>query len=78
MNICNKISKNNIVSDSYERELNGSEKEPKKGLNFDYDEQGTEQVSEQIMNAYHSGVIDQADGHYETLKDESEQEDEMS
>lgn len=51
-------------------------KEPKKALHFDYDEQGTEQVSEQIMNAYNSGVIDQADGHYETLKAESEQEDE--
>lgn len=26
---------------------------------FDFDEQGTYQVSEQIMNSYNSGVIDQ-------------------
>ncbi|MGG0719776.1 hypothetical protein ABE096_19620 [Robertmurraya massiliosenegalensis] len=52
-------------------------KDPKKGLSFDYDEQGTKQVSEQIMNAYNSGVIDQADGQYDLLKDQSEEADEM-
>jgi len=52
-------------------------KEPKKNVSFDYDEQGTKQVSEQIMNAYNGGVIDQADGQYDSLKDQSEEADEM-
>ncbi|MCQ6274385.1 hypothetical protein JMM81_05250 [Bacillus sp. V3B] len=39
--------------------------EPKRQLHsFIYDEQGTKEVSEQIMNAYNSGVIDQEDGSF--------------
>ena len=32
---------------------------------FIYDEQGTKEVSEQIMNAYNSGVMDQEDGSFQ-------------
>jgi hypothetical protein len=33
--------------------------ELKKKYSFDFDEQGTNEVSEQIMDSYHSGYIDQ-------------------
>ena len=35
---------------------------------FLYDDQGERQVSEQIMNAYNSGVIDQEDGQFDMNK----------
>ncbi|MEQ2527009.1 hypothetical protein WMO40_09870 [Bacillaceae bacterium CLA-AA-H227] len=40
-------------------------KDPTKDFVYFYDEQGTDQVSEQIMNAYNSGVIDQPDGQFD-------------
>ncbi|WP_449621475.1 hypothetical protein [Robertmurraya sp. Marseille-Q9965] len=40
-------------------------KDPTRDFVYYYDEQGTNQVSEQIMNAYNSGVIDQADGQFD-------------
>lgn len=33
--------------------------DPNKTFSFEYDEQGTIEVSEQIMNSYNSGFIDQ-------------------
>lgn len=39
--------------------------DPNRALNsFIYDERGTKEVSEQIMDAYNSGVIDQEDGSF--------------
>jgi hypothetical protein len=38
--------------------------EGNKKLNLTYDDQGTNMVSEQIMDAYNSGVIDQEDGQF--------------
>lgn len=35
---------------------------------FFYDDQGAKQVSEQIMNAYNNGVIDQDDGQFDMNK----------
>jgi len=43
-------------------------KESKGSSAFFYDEQGTGVVSEQIMNAYNSGVIDQSDGAFDMSK----------
>lgn len=38
---------------------------------FEFDEQGTNEVSEQIMNAYNSGYID--DGDFQASANESSQ-----
>lgn len=43
-------------------------KEVKGSSNFIYDEKGTSLVSEQIMNAYNSGVVDQTDGQFDMNK----------
>jgi hypothetical protein len=37
---------------------------------FTYDEQANEQVSQQIMDSYTSGVIDTENGHYGTYENE--------
>ena len=34
-------------------------REPNKRFTFEFDEQGTNEVSDQIMNSYNSGFIDQ-------------------
>jgi hypothetical protein len=39
-------------------------REPKKQLNLTYDEKGTDLVSEHIMDAYNSGVMDQKNGQF--------------
>jgi hypothetical protein len=39
-------------------------REGNKDLNLTYDDQGTNMVSEQIMDAYNFGVIDQEDGQF--------------
>jgi hypothetical protein len=36
-----------------------TKQDPNKTYSFQFDEQGTNEVSEQIMNSYNSGVIDQ-------------------
>lgn len=41
---------------------------PKGSSNFIYDDEGTNYVSEQIMNAYNSGVVDQTDGQFDMNK----------
>lgn len=41
---------------------------PKEASSFIYDEEGTNHVSEQIMNAYNSGVVDQTDGQFDMAK----------
>ncbi len=41
---------------------------------FTYDEQGNEQVSQQIMNSYTSGVIDTENGHYSPYDDPEDNE----
>jgi hypothetical protein len=51
-------------------------KESKGDSRYFYDEQGTNHVSEQIMNAYNSGVIDQSDGQFIMPKDFQDPEDE--
>lgn len=43
-------------------------REPKKQSFYEFNEQGANEVSEQIMNSYNSGVIDQG-----TFKAESEE-----
>lgn len=40
-------------------------REPKAQSPFVYDEQGTIEVSQQIMNAYNSGVIDQPNAQFD-------------
>ncbi|MCA1056913.1 hypothetical protein LCM10_18260 [Rossellomorea aquimaris] len=47
-------------------------KDPKE--QYTYDEQGSQQVSQQIMNSYTSGVIDTENGHYNTFEDHGEQD----
>nr|WP_263325431.1 hypothetical protein [Neobacillus sp. Marseille-Q6967] len=39
-----------------------STQDPNKRYSFEFDEQGTNEVSEQIMNSYNSGVIDMEAG----------------
>jgi hypothetical protein len=41
---------------------------PKGQSAYIYDDQGANQVSEQIMDSYNSGVIDQEDGRFDTSK----------
>ncbi|MGR3765346.1 hypothetical protein [Rossellomorea sp. NS-SX7] len=41
---------------------------------YTYDEQGSQQVSQQIMNSYTSGVIDTENGHYNTYENHGEDE----
>lgn len=43
-------------------------KEPGRAAAYTFDENGTSHVSEQIMNAYNSGVIDQSDGQFDMSK----------
>lgn len=50
-------------------------KDPKVSSNYFYDEQGASYVSEQIMNAYNSGVIDQSDGTFDLSKFAETEED---
>ncbi|MBT2689341.1 hypothetical protein J7I93_14200 [Bacillus sp. ISL-47] len=45
-------------------------REPKAQSPFFYDEQGTNEVSAQIMNAYNSGVIDQSNAHFDMEENE--------
>ncbi|MFD2681582.1 hypothetical protein [Bacillus seohaeanensis] len=40
---------------------------------YDYDEQASQQVSNQIMGAYSSGVIDSPDGSYNPYEDQENQ-----
>lgn len=40
-------------------------KEQRLTQNYIYDEQGTNEVSAQIVSAYNSGVIDQPDGQFD-------------
>lgn len=40
---------------------------------FSYDEQANEQVSQQIMDSYTSGVIDTENGQYGTYENEENQ-----
>ncbi|EFV77203.1 MULTISPECIES: hypothetical protein [Cytobacillus] len=40
-------------------------REPQAGSAYFFDEQGTNEVSEQIMNAYNSGVIDQPNAEFD-------------
>lgn len=44
----------------YEQGLKGQ-------LQYIYDEKGADKVSEQIVDAYNSGVIDREDGRYDSL-----------
>ncbi|MCP3741163.1 hypothetical protein [Rossellomorea sp. BNER] len=46
-------------------------KDPKE--QFTYDEQATQSVSNQIMGAYSSGVIDEPDGQYNPYEDKAEE-----
>ncbi len=39
-----------------------SNQDPNKTFSFEYDEQGTNEVSELIMDSYNSGYIDQETG----------------
>jgi hypothetical protein len=64
---CN-ISNNNEVTE-IEKEICFMIKREQKGkFTFDFDEKGTNEVSEQIMNSYNSGFIGQGD--VENLRDE--------
>lgn len=50
-------------------------KQPKGQSHYIYDNQGEGEVSQQIMDAYNSGVIDQPNGqfnHYETQEERME------
>ncbi|WP_171910708.1 hypothetical protein [Rossellomorea aquimaris] len=47
-------------------------KDPKE--QFTYEDQGSMEVSQQIMNSYTSGVIDTENGYYNTYEDHGEQE----
>jgi hypothetical protein len=40
-------------------------REPQAGSAYFFDEQGTNEVSAQIMNAYNSGVIDQPNAEFD-------------
>jgi hypothetical protein len=40
-------------------------REPKAGSGYFFDEQGANEVSAQIMNAYNSGVIDQPNAEFD-------------
>jgi hypothetical protein len=65
MNICYKISKTKEAEQILFRgETKSMSKESRGASSIIYDEQGTSQVSEQIMDAYNSGVIDQSDGQF--------------
>lgn len=62
MNSCIKKSKNNNVHHfSKKGENTMNKRDPKERSNYFFSEEGTNEVSEQIMDAYNSGVIDQVD-----------------
>jgi hypothetical protein len=47
-------------------------KEPKGQSHYEYDQSGESEVSQQIMNAYNSGVIDQQNGQYQNVEEPTE------